>query len=192
MKSIIISIKPEQALNILNGNKTRELRKSVPKDFVGWVYGYVTKGGNTLHFDGYNHFTVSPKTKRIKRHPIVNGTIPFRFWFDEYDKYNPFYFENTGIKELNYLVDGEQRDKMCLEDDEITQYGKGKDLYAWHINKLEVFDKPMILMQFHEHDVLYRCGEYKRQREDEETYWCWEEHRIDKAPQSWQYVWVAK
>ena len=43
-KEIVISIRPEYALNILNGSKTLELRKSVPKGYVGWVYGYVTKG----------------------------------------------------------------------------------------------------------------------------------------------------
>lgn len=51
MKSILLSIKPEYALNILNGSKTLELRKSIPKDIDEiikqqggiWVYMYVTK-----------------------------------------------------------------------------------------------------------------------------------------------------
>ena len=44
MKAILLSINPEHALNILNGKKTLELRKRVPKGFIGWVYVYVTKG----------------------------------------------------------------------------------------------------------------------------------------------------
>ena len=48
MKAILLSIRPEHALNILNGDKTLELRKRVPKDFKGWVYVYVTKGGGRL------------------------------------------------------------------------------------------------------------------------------------------------
>lgn len=43
-KSLMISIQPKHLVNILNGNKTLELRKTVPKDFKGWVYIYCTKG----------------------------------------------------------------------------------------------------------------------------------------------------
>lgn len=50
MKAIILSIKPEYALNILNGNKTLELRKSVPKGFKGWVYCYVTKAPQSWQY----------------------------------------------------------------------------------------------------------------------------------------------
>ena len=43
-KSLMISIQPQHAVNILNGDKTLELRTWIPKDYVGWVYVYVTKG----------------------------------------------------------------------------------------------------------------------------------------------------
>ena len=36
MKAIVMSIQSQHAYNILIGNKTMELRKRVPKDFVGW------------------------------------------------------------------------------------------------------------------------------------------------------------
>ena len=42
-KSLMLSIRPEHLVNILNGNKTLEIRKTVkPKDFIGWVYIYCT------------------------------------------------------------------------------------------------------------------------------------------------------
>ena len=42
-KSLMISIQPEHAYNIINGKKTLELRTWIPKDY-GWVYVYVNKG----------------------------------------------------------------------------------------------------------------------------------------------------
>ena len=44
MKAILISIKPYWVAKILNGEKTIEIRKRFPKDYVGWVYIYCTKG----------------------------------------------------------------------------------------------------------------------------------------------------
>ena len=43
MKSILLSIKPEWLAKILNGEKTIEVRKLFPKDYVGWVYLYCSK-----------------------------------------------------------------------------------------------------------------------------------------------------
>ena len=43
-------------------------------------------------------------------------------------------------------------------------------------------------MQFYEKDVDVNCG--ANDKNDEETIRCYEEHRLTKAPQSWQYVWV--
>ena len=43
-KELMISIQPKHLVNILNGNKTLELRKTVPKDYKGWVYIYCPKG----------------------------------------------------------------------------------------------------------------------------------------------------
>ena len=43
-KSILMSIQPQWLAKILNGEKTIEIRKKFPKDYVGWVYIYCTKG----------------------------------------------------------------------------------------------------------------------------------------------------
>ena len=163
-KVLILSVRPEHAIKILNGEKTLELRKSVPKGYKGYVYVYVTKRKPNIY-------------KSILWTPL-NGTIPFRFWFDEWEYFNPMYFENTGIKELDYIVDGSLRDKLCLEDDDITAYGKGKDLYAWHIKQLDIFYYPMWLSDFivglnYLGDIIPPT--YKK---------------LTKAPQSYQYVWV--
>lgn len=43
-KEILSSIKPEWVEKILSGKKTIEIRKQFPKDCVGWVYIYCSKG----------------------------------------------------------------------------------------------------------------------------------------------------
>ena len=139
IKSIVLSIKSQHALNIMDGYKTLELRKRVPKGFVGWVYVYVTKTEPYLHHrpteNCDTHYVMWDK--KSKENLCLNGTIPFRFWFDEYD-----------IIE----VDSEQHNailkKVCLTVDEIIEYCKGKDLYAWHIKQLEIFDKPKSINDF--------------------------------------------
>lgn len=47
-KSILMSIQPQWLAKILNGEKTIEIRKKFPKDYVGWVYIYCTKGKEKL------------------------------------------------------------------------------------------------------------------------------------------------
>ena len=44
MKAILMSIRPQWVAKILNKEKTLEIRKHFPKDYVGWVYVYCTKG----------------------------------------------------------------------------------------------------------------------------------------------------
>ena len=185
MKALLLSVRPEHAINIINGNKTLELRKSVPKGFKGWVYVYVTKGkpylqDYTVEVYGIanRHFT----TTNIDFKEKLNGTVPFRFWFDEFDFYNPFYFSNTGVNELDYLLSWETKEKLSLEDEDVRVYGKGKDLYAWHIKKLDIFPKPMRLGDFEkeDYDVMPTNGVWPFNQP------------ITKAPQSYMYVYVKE
>ena len=48
-----------------------------------------------------------------------------------------------------YDLDDELK-KLCLTYDEVENYGKGKDLYTWHIKQLEVFDEPKELSEFYQ------------------------------------------
>ena len=183
MKAILLSIRPEHALNILNGKKTLELRKRVPKDFVGWVYVYVTKAIK----DYKQSYYYQPKGKEnIFR---LHGTIPFRFWlgsiyklvkhdyveaYHKPDRYEP----DVGF---NWILDN-----ACLTDDELWNYGKGKTLYAWHIKKLEIFDKPMQLREFRKKDLSNVLAA--------PTDWpiIIDNNIVKRPPRSYQYVWVKE
>lgn len=67
----------------------------------------------------------------------------------------------------------------------MEEYAGGKNIYAWHINNLVIFDKPMELREF---SIFKRetisCGM------DCPPYKDWVEYRVRKAPQSWQYAYV--
>ena len=150
-KSLMISIQPQHAVNILNGKKTLELRTWIPKDYVGWVYVYVTKGKPYLIKitstqwlkDNIISYTLSNKTLFFE--DVLNGKVVARFWFDEYEKL--LYVKDRSY-ERSYELSYKQQRKLCLTDEQIHIYGKGKDLYAWHIKKLEIFDEPKELSDF--------------------------------------------
>ena len=159
IKSIVLSIKSPHALNIMDGYKTLELRKRVPKGFKGWVYPYITLAKPYLYQSRYNlnYFLKQYKMETIEpelRPELLNGTIPFRFWFDEYDliSYTQDFEEEVNginmIEEKAYYITCGELKQSCLTYDELLKYGKGKDLYAWHIKKLEIFDKPMQVGDF--------------------------------------------
>lgn len=175
MKVLILSVRPQHAYNILNGEKTLELRKSVPKGFKGWVYVYVTKAIR----DYKQSYYYQPKGKEeIFR---LHGIIPCRFWFDEYDDI-VYTIKNEYVgcngKELSdWAIGSFYLDKLQLTYKDILYYGKGKDLYAWHIKNLEIFDKPMQLSDF---------AKPRKSMKQENKYW------IHKAPQSYMYAWVKE
>src|SRR5690554_6063938 len=183
-KSLMISIQPQHAVNILNGKKTLELRTWTPKGYVGWVYVYVTKGKrlSVVHDDenGKTYYYLNSNWGRS-----LNQDIPFKFWFDEYEDidYQQTVLHKYGYGTLDYqvnirvmdtvkyILNDDILDKLCLTNDEVEKYGKGKDLYAWHIKKLEIFDEPKKLSDFY---VLYG---------GEESF-----YPLKKAPQ--RSVWV--
>ncbi len=203
MKSILISINPQHAVNILNGSKTLELRKSVPKDFVGWVYMYVTKGKPFLNLhaswfiDGEDFIIVTSldeEPKNYKHHFYgfsANGKVVARWWFDgyetlEYHKKNDvlmwddnyYYYINDGVYNNVECI----LDKLQLTHQQVLDYGNIKDLYAWHISKLEIFDKPMGLERF------IGATQWSKSEDGSEM----TAYNLTKAPQSWQYVWVKE
>lgn len=160
-KSLMIPIRPQHAVNILNGKKTLELRTWIPKDYMGWVYAYVTKGKrlSVVHDDenGKTYYYLNSNWGRS-----LNQDIPFRFWFDDYIKLD---YEETYSDEFywrNSIISGKELEKAtCLSQYDIVDYGKNKPLYAWHIKKLEIFDEPKKLSDFYKRiDGLNENGSF--------------------------------
>ena len=83
-----MSIRPQWVAKILNGEKTIEIRKKFPIDYVGCVYIYCTKDrkqclvrnniNKTYHLDTcyWDEFESN-----------LNGKVVARFWCDKVDNY---------------------------------------------------------------------------------------------------------
>lgn len=174
-EAILLSIRPEHALNILKGNKTLELRKRVPKNFKGWVYVYVTKGKrlSVVHDDenGKTYYYTNSNWGRS-----LNQDIPFRFWFDEYEEITPNFDYEIYEKEINNILP-----ELCISLYHFEEYVGDKDkVYLWHIKNLEILDEPMELSEF--------CTWNKGDKWTPDMNWL----TLKRAPQSWQYVYVKE
>lgn len=197
-KAIVISIQPQHVKNIKSGKKTLELRKSVPKDFKGWVYIYETLGkqrvvSSNLWEDKYPLWYARYTNTYPKYHTYLVsegiGEIVARFWFDEYKKLeyhkknevlmwdNNYYYyteEDNTYSSVQWIID-----ELCLEHQLVLDYGNEKDIYAWHIKKLEVFDEPVALSDFQKEEyAVMPNGIFPAYQP------------ITRAPQSWMFVYT--
>ena len=90
MKQLMITVKPEYLVNILNGYKTLELRTYILKNFDKivkeqggiWVNVYCSKSKPYLDQDIGRYFLV--RGLDYIGYPVLNGKVVCRFWFDEY------------------------------------------------------------------------------------------------------------
>lgn len=221
MKAILKSVKPKQLVNILNGKASLLITKSIPKDFVGWVYLYCTKAKPYLTRI-YDEICLTKYT--CKKSPsgnvqMLNGKVVARFWFDDYIeiKMEKEYVSNWLTPYVyRYNVPQELLNKMCLTNKQLEDYSpdiKGNDvydmklptLYAWYIKNLEIFDKPKELSVFCKvgyNEQINRLEFYKEQSEsypsdimvvvgDSEEL-IYERHKITKAPQNYCYCEVIE
>ena len=206
-KSLLISIQPQWLYKILNGDKTCEVRKVVPK----WVlealdrgetveaYLYCTKGKPYLYYnfgnkeyvlcDDKNNVTYYDSDyQKVMGSNLINGTISVKVVIDGYVKYvdcsdctnneNGYECQNDFMYLLS--VDPILRKETCLTSDEIEDYGNGKDLYALHISKVEILDEPKTLMEFYKMHISKTIDNVKTG-----LYL-----PVTKAPQNMMSVWV--
>lgn len=208
-KAILLSIKPEWLAKILNGEKTIEVRKLFPKDYVGWVYLYCSRNGFLL-FEEENSFRDNGKeyglyAKKIdisekEKHgyKYLNGKVVARFWCDKVEgiywkqeALNPYINDEYELV-TNSLSSFDLLNQSCLNETRLIDY-LDKDCEGWnvgfaiHISKLEIFDKPKELREFRK--IGKHC---KYQGRD--TYCDYCSHcdcigdELTKAPQNYCYI----
>lgn len=167
MKSILLSIKPEWLAKILNEKKTIEVRKLFPKDYVGWVYLYCSKGNKKnwhlievvnpdTGWEGYEYDYYIGSKGYLDW--CLEGKVVARFWCDKVEKITVT-FERTQMGYFgfglwaNYFTITTDQDylmsKSNLSYHELDNYLNKKCGYAIHISKLEIFDRPKELGDFH-------------------------------------------
>lgn len=169
MKSVMISIQPQWVEKILNGEKTIEIRKTMPKcELPIKVYIYCTKGKNSLigitrkgeelpYSDGQiadkDVFYTIPKTP-IERWSEL-GKVVAEFTLNKITKHDKNFIDCEDNLCYNFKVcdvknAGFETDCLSLIDFDnfVEDYGKGKTLYGWHIDNLKIYDKPKELSEF--------------------------------------------
>ena len=182
MKAILMSIRPQHLVNILNGDKTIELRTRFPKDFRGWVYLYCTKaikGKPTLIRSAFNH-SYRLGTCYVDGFEInLAGKVVCRFWVDNVEEVLALNWDTRTdtLDEFNLSL------KSCISIKDINNIFGDKEGKAIHISKLEIFDKPKELGEFYYYKKrLIDCGM------DCPPYFDEVKTQVRKAPQSYMYV----
>ena len=178
MKAILISIKPKWVSKILNGEKTIEIRKTMPKyDLPIDVYIYCTKDKSRDN-DGNVIGRCYPMETSLK---VIGGKgkVVAKFTLNR-------------CRRIWNTTD-ELFEKSCLTEYEFYKYAnKSSDwTYAWYISNLVIFDKPKELREF------YKIGAWKVYNEQlDSSYMKKSEQEImkslnqtlTKAPQSYCYI----
>lgn len=191
MKSILLSIKPEWTAKILNGEKTIEVRKKFPRDYVGWVYLYCSKSKPYL-LNKLTRDVCFWEEKQITANDMLNGKVVARFWCDKVESISFWYSPARAVKCVDYDVWSWETKTLdeddllygsCLSQEDLTNYLCRKDSntgYAIHISKLEIFDRPRELNEFKQPKDSYGKVNWNTN----EYYYM----ELTKAPQNYCYI----
>ena len=191
-----MSIRPEWVAKILNGEKTIEIRKRFPIDYVGWVYIYCTKGKPNI-----------AKSNETKTGLLdLNGKVVARFWCDKVEEICPRDYLSMSWHRTETLKHSQLLEKSCLTTTEIKDYLKGNGT-AIHITKLEIFDRPKEISEFYkvgyENSVIatkkYILGSMNREERrrykteldlkiNNEIAVIKDNYKLTRAPQSYQFI----
>ena len=185
MKAILISGKPKWSALIMNGDKTKEIRKNkalakaIQKliDEYGYadIYWYCSKGKPYLHY-GYNKYgreVLCHNEKTFGSSPLLNGKVLFKFRCYKVEELS----WQIGLYELDQQSFSDFLDKSCLGFCELKNYLNKKNGFAIHISDLKIFDKPKELCDFFYLKPCFIAGDNTPRKE-----------RIHKAPQNFCYV----
>ena len=149
-RAVLISIQPKWCELVANGKKTIEVRKTRPKLETPFkCYIYCTKENSIydmLLISNEKGFEKSVSFGDYRNHgfgwEIGNCNVIGEFVCDNilHSNENAF-IGNTPLTQ--YVLKS-----SCLTMEEINQYRQGKNIYAWHITDLKIYDKPKELSEF--------------------------------------------
>lgn len=184
MKSVLISIKPKWCELIASGKKTIEVRKTRPKcdtPFKCYIYCTLSELLTRSHYNSKIYVAANKKYQNeLKRfgNTTLSGKVIGEFVCDEIIEILPD-FEIYGT----YDISDYEVIASCLVNGDLWDYGKGKNLYGFHISDLVIYDKPKELSEFEKpHEYIYQS--YRKQNSFFKG--------ITRPPQSWGYVEESK
>lgn len=196
-RAILISIKPEWVGKILNGEKTIEIRKTMPKcELPCKVYIYCTKNRHLACVVNKNgaelFYTCNNETAFIVGGYLGNGKVVAEFTLNKVDTLDicdPYVIVNDIQASWDYF----EKHGLLTYEQAMDYLGGGYDNgwskkwdtgYAWNIDNLKIYDKPKELSEFKVYDKAYdNLGAFGWAFGYVEKY-----HPLTRAPQSWCYV----
>lgn len=198
MKAILISDRPKWCALMMNGKKTIEVRKGTALykatqklvDEYGYadIYVYCTKNDGCIGLELGTWKAYYLKNGKND----FNGKVIFKFRcykVSDFSKGELIYYKNDGW--CGTEVEHINTNGMCLTEEELHNYLKGKTGCAIHISDLEIFDKPKELSEFR------KLGK-KCKYQGRDTYCDYCSHcdcigdELTKAPQSFCYIEVGE
>ena len=186
-KAILMAIQPKYCELIASGKKTMEVRKTIPKLEPPFkCYVYETRGKPVRYSDIAWEFEGKGK---------VIGEFVCDYIIGHCEMANADIAEQRG----------------CIKREQLFEYAKGKELYAWHISDLVIYDALKELSEFYvtDNSAIQSCKhreiigqpEYKTAHNgwikgsyicnaNGERDWCTKcrVKPITRPPQSWCYV----
>lgn len=215
-KAILKSESPKRCEQIANGECTILLSKTKPKlepPFKCYIYckkekvkedcfvrsenfGWILCPRGALYgFDEKYH-----ANGKVIGECVVNYVDQFNYY-----KITSFNEENLGIKRTrySYLINSDEKKAMCLSDEEVKDYGKGKTLYGLHISQVKIYDKPKELGKFrkpykYDGEGFIKCKHNLCPYVNEQGHWKYdctrdcldlkEQYALTRPPRGWCYV----
>lgn len=186
MKAILISVKPQFVADILNGRKTLEIRKTMPQCALPmdvYIYCTQTEGLARIQDGSRNGSFVVEKNiteqnfKYMESGYDGKGKVVAKFTLNDVRQiyianYNTYYEYKPVDMTSAHLVE-----KSCLSQKELDKYLHKKKGYAWCIENLTIFEKPIELYEFR----VAKPFEYTNGKKGIMYY------PLTHAPQSWCY-----
>ena len=187
MKAILMSIQPQWCEKIASGEKTVEVRKTVPKLKTPFkVYMYCTEKGKYL-------YRCRVDKNRLAVPERWNGKVIGEFVCDWVKEITPHCDINGCINQYIHKYPAILGDD-CLSFEQMKAYLGNKKGFDWHISDVKIYDKPKELCEFKpwcekyiiSYDPLEVCCDCKKAFYDEDGAWfgC----GLARPPQSWCYV----
>ena len=147
MKAVLISIQPKWVEKIASGEKTIEVRKSMPKLKRPFkVYIYCTKEKSIydmLLISNEKGFEKSVSFGDYRNHgfgwEIGNCKVIGEFVCDRIDELP------CGVNQPYWL-----KEKTCISNEDYKDYLGNKNGYGWHISDLKIYDKQKELSEFYQ------------------------------------------
>ena len=147
--SILLPVRPEWLVEILNGEKTIDIRKTMPKCRLPIdVYLYCCKSKKKLFFDKvYNKYMYGEDTPK-DRFNSLNGKVVAKFTFNKNDNVELERIDYS-TEDYGYRFNDEVLIKTCLTEEQLESYLLSKDGigYAWYIDDLQILDEPISLSE---------------------------------------------